>query len=94
MLGNARGPQLGGARGERARSKSDTDGLSPLPPNPLDLSAKMRPLSVGSKNAAGKIYTASSYTDRRALKVDGHLARFPNRRAVFSVFVSSGSRRG
>ena len=71
MLGTARVPQLGGARGERARSKSDTDGLSPLPPNPLDFSAKTRARSVSPKNAVGKIYTATSYTDHRALKIDG-----------------------
>lgn len=71
MLGNARDPQLGGARGERARSKSDTDGLAPLPPNPLHLSAKTRAHGVCPRNAAGKTYTATSYTDHRALKIDG-----------------------
>ena len=70
-LGNARDPQLGGARGERARSKSDTDGLSPLRPNPAGFEREARALGVSPKNAAGRIYTATSYTDHRALKIDG-----------------------
>ena len=62
MLGTARVPQLGGARGERARSKSNTDGFEPFRPNSGGVDAEMARTGVTQENAAGKNYTVTSYT--------------------------------
>jgi len=91
MLGNARGPQLGGARGERARSKSDTDGLAIF----FGKAQSDWHRSASRRATRAARITRRVHTRRVAARNQrGSVPGVPNQRAVFSVCVSSGSRQG